>query len=86
MGTQSIPDTAIYLNMQQCEDFAPRGTEDPYFGPAGIKIVTAADALLRSRDYDEEHRKVLGSFGQKTLVLVRRETDGPGWFGIEKVI
>ena len=79
---------SICLDQNQCDHFALPDT-DLYYGPAGTELIIAASTLLRSKGgdgYDEEHRAILEPLGSKTLVLVRGETDGPGWFGIQKVV
>jgi len=76
---------AIYTDRSQCDYFRA-----PYFG--GGELVVAADTLLtskvRSGGYDEHHTAFLSSFGEKTLVLVRAETDtiGPGWWRVKEVL
>lgn len=72
----------IYLDRQQCQDFAPG--KDAYFGD-NVKIVVAADAVLRSKSYDDHHKNILKPLGQKTLVLTSNKTQGPGWFDISEV-
>lgn len=72
----------IYLDRTQCNDFAPG--KNAYFGE-NVQIVVAADAVLRSKDYDEEHKNILKPLGQKTLVLTSSPDHGPGWFNITEV-
>jgi len=78
----------VYLDYDQCERFALSGT-DPYYGGAGTELVVAASTLLRSKGgdgYDQTHKDLLKPLGSATLVLVRGETHGPGWFGIVRAI
>ena len=76
---------AIYTDRSQCDYFGA-----PYFG--GGELVVAADTLLASKGpsggYDAEHTAFLSSFGGKTLVLIRTETDtiGPGWWRVKEVL
>ncbi len=71
----------IYTDHDQCSTF---GVE--YFGPATLTI--AADTLLRSKDYDEQHTTFLRGLGERTLVLSRTAFDpiGPGWWIVKGVL
>ena len=76
---------AIYTDQSQCDYF-----NVPYFG--GGELAVAADTLLaskvRSGGYDEQHTAFLSGFGEKTLVLARKENDkiGPGWWRLKEVL
>jgi hypothetical protein len=77
------PSIAIYVDRDMSDLF---GVD--YYGGAGTELVIAASTLLRKggNKYDTVHKAILEPLGNKTLVLIRRETDGPGWFGIESVV
>lgn len=66
----------VYLEHGQCGKFGV----DYY--RKGEELVVAADTLLASADYDEEHQKILKPLGDKTIVAVN---DGYGWFKIKQV-
>lgn len=63
----------IYLDRDQCNTFGVA-----YFDAASTLI--AADAVLRSKDYDQEHRDFLEPLGSSTLRVTRKEADPPGWY------
>jgi hypothetical protein len=75
----------VYLDRQQCVDFVPSSFEGDAYFDDGAKVITAASALLGSKDYDEFHKNLLGPLGGATLCLERHD-EGPGWFVIVCVI
>jgi hypothetical protein len=70
--------SVVYLDHGQCADF-----EAPYF-EAGVTAI-AASTLLRSKDYDQEHRDLLTPLRSGTVRLERAEADAPGWYTITAV-
>lgn len=74
---------AIYINRDQAFEFD--NGQDLYFGPIGTWFSVRADVLLRSRDargYDEQHTKILKFYGMESILLVRTQSCGPGWYQI----
>ena len=74
---------AIYINQNQAFEF--HNGQDLYFGPVGTWFLVCAADLLRSREgtgYDELHRKTLKSYGKETILLVRTQSCGPGWYQV----
>ena len=69
----------LYLDRDQCQKFGCS-----YFD--GGKLVIAADALRKSKDYDAATTAALPNADEDTLVLTRDEEDAPGWYAISKVI
>jgi len=72
----SPPSDPIYLDFDQCQRFRIE------YYPEGTTAVIAADAILRSKDYDVGHRTILEPLGQRTL---RLKGIGVGWFKIMEV-
>jgi len=70
----------VYTDQSQCNLF-----DTPYF-EKGAKLVIAASTLLASKDYDIGHRKYLGQFGARTLVMERTVDQGPGWWRVTEVV
>lgn len=69
--------TTIYTDQEQCEMF-----EVSYF--RGTELVIRADELLRTKDYDSEHREILEPLGSTLLHLTRDDSDNPGWWRIDR--
>lgn len=72
----------LYLDQSQCNKF-----NAPYFDAGDLVI--AADALRKSKGgdgYDAKMSAYLKEADEDTLVLVRAEEDGPGWFKVTRVI
>lgn len=65
----------LYLDHTQCEDF-----NVSYFDES--VLVTAADALLRSKGngYDRWHTTILKKFGGDVITLTKTKDDRPGWY------
>jgi hypothetical protein len=70
----------VYTDMDQCEDFAVS------YYDRNAKLVIAASALLRSKDYDSGHKGFLSQFGSNTLIMERTADQGPGWWRVTEVI
>jgi hypothetical protein len=68
----------IYLNPELCKDMSTS-----YEGRGNLKVHT--NTLLRSTSFDETHRNFFQTQAGKTLTLLRRQTDLPGWFWVEIV-
>jgi hypothetical protein len=66
----------IYLDRSQCERFGVEYTGDR-------PLVCSAEAILKSKEYDQEHRDVLEPLGASTVVA---EPLGHGWFRVVRVI
>lgn len=73
---------SVYTDQQQCEKF-----NADYWEPAAT-LVVHTEALLKSKrmGYDAEMTALIESYGDKTLVLVRRKDQGPGWWQITEVV
>jgi hypothetical protein len=66
-------DIYLYLDRDQCVSF-----QVPYFEEGKLQV--AADALLRSKDYDSFHRGILEPLGVSGIYLTRVEKNHPGWY------
>ena len=85
MNTESQDQFSIYFDTFQCDNF-----NIPYFEDHKFSI--AADAVLRSKSYDEKHTEYLTSMGEKTLHLERvryttsaKPWDNPGWYRVTSI-
>jgi len=67
----------FYLDRDQCAYF---GVD---YAPKGTVLECAADALLRSKEYDAEHRKLFRSLNETIIVA---EGQGHGWFKIKNLL
>lgn len=69
----------VYLDRAQCEHFGTSYWDDD------ADAAIAASTLLRSKDYDEHHKDLLGPLRSGTVVMARKADNGPGWFTITAV-
>jgi len=67
----------IYTDMEQCVELCVN-----YFN--GRQLVVRANQLLKSKDYDSEHREFLEPLGSTLLHLTRDDSDDPGWWRVER--
>ena len=74
------PDIQVYTDHDQCETFRVS-----YFD-TDAELVVSAEALLRTKEYDQPHKDFLEPFGSATLVLTRTEDLGPGWWKVTRAI
>ena len=75
-----MKDFEVYTDRDQCECL------DASYMDYEAELVIAASTLLSSKNYDQEHRDYLGSFGSKTIVLTRTPEQGPGWWRVTEVV
>ena len=83
----SVIGKCVYLDLDQCTKFSPKtgGEARQSYYEQGARLLVAADALLKSKDYDKAHWGILEPLGQGILRLSRQPGNAPGWFTILEV-
>ncbi len=71
--------TTIYTDQTQCMHF-----KVSYFD-ADESFKVRASALLKTKDYDREHRDFLEGLGNSTLHLERGAGLFPGWWDVVRI-
>jgi len=74
------PDFQVYTDMDQCDSF-----QVSYYDEVAT-LVVSAEALLRTKEYDQPHKDFLEPFGSATLVMERNGNLSPGWWRITRAI